>query len=86
MIVECQQSLAGHEFSIGKFYLKSKHYLGARHRFLNVLSRYPDAGYHQQALEYLAKCDQKIEHEEKKKARKLEKGNKDSESSKKAEN
>ena len=60
LIVECQQSLAGHEFSIGKFYFRSKHYLGARKRFANVVSRYPDAGYHQEALEYLARCDAKI--------------------------
>ncbi len=61
LIVECQKSMAGHEFIIGKFYYKSKHYLGARQRFVNVLSRYPDAGYHQEALEYLAKCDEKLE-------------------------
>lgn len=61
LIVECQKSMAGHEFAIGKFYFKSKHYLGARQRFANVLSRYPDAGYHQQALEYLAQCDARIE-------------------------
>jgi outer membrane protein assembly factor BamD len=61
LIIECQQSLAGHEFSVGKFYYKSKHYQGARQRFANVISRYPDAGYHQEALEYLARCDAILE-------------------------
>ena len=61
LIVECQKSLAGHEFSVGKFYYKSKHYQGARQRFANVISRYPDAGYHQEALEYLARCEAIIE-------------------------
>lgn len=61
LIVECQKSLAGHEFYVGEFYFKSKHYPGARQRFANVLSLYPDTGYHQQALEYLAKCDAIIE-------------------------
>jgi outer membrane protein assembly factor BamD len=60
LIVECQKSLAGHEFIIGKFYFGSKHYLGARQRFANVIARYPDAGYHQEALEYLARCDEKL--------------------------
>jgi outer membrane protein assembly factor BamD len=60
LIVECQKSLAGHEFSIGKFYYGSRHYLGARQRFANVIARYPDAGYHQEALEYLARCDEKL--------------------------
>ncbi len=67
LITECQKSMAGHEFSIGKFYFKSKHYRGARQRFLNVLSRYPDAGYHRQALEFLAKCDEKLARAEEKK-------------------
>ena len=61
LIVECQKSMSGHEFIIGRFYYKSKHYLGARQRFVNVLSRYPDAGYAQEALEYLSKCDAKIQ-------------------------
>lgn len=61
LIVECQKSLAGHEFIVGKFYYKSKHYRGARQRFANVISRYPDAGYHREALDYLAKCDEKLE-------------------------
>ena len=73
LIVECQKSLAGHEFSIGEFYFRGKHYRGARQRFANVIARYPDAGFHQEALEYLAKCDEKIrvqtEEEHKKRTR-----------------
>jgi outer membrane protein assembly factor BamD len=56
-ITASYQSLAGNEYIIGKFYYKAKHYKAARHRFMAVISKYPDVGYHQEALEYLAKCE-----------------------------
>lgn len=56
-ITKCYQSLAGNEFLIGKFYYKSKHYKAAQHRFMAVISKYPDVGYHQEALDYLARCE-----------------------------
>lgn len=61
LIVECQKSLAGHDFSVGRFYYKTRHYAGARQRFIDVIEKYPDVGYHQRALEYLARCDEEIE-------------------------
>jgi outer membrane protein assembly factor BamD len=39
------------------FYYKSKHYKAALNRFMSVLSNYPDVGYHQEALEYIAICE-----------------------------
>ena len=56
-ITTCYQSLAGNEYIIGKFYYKSKHYKAAYHRFMAVISNYPDVGYHQEALDYLARCE-----------------------------
>ena len=59
-ITTCVKSLAGNEYYIGVFYYKSKHYKAALHRFMSVLSEYPDVGYHQKALEYIAKCEAEI--------------------------
>ena len=56
-INKCMKSMAGNEFYIGVFYYKSKHYKAALKRFMAVLSNYPDVGYHQQALQYVAKCE-----------------------------
>lgn len=53
----CLQSLAGHEFYVGKFYLRSKHYQAALERFKAVISNYPDVGMHYQALRYIAQCE-----------------------------
>lgn len=53
----CLQSLAGHEFYVGKFYLRSKHYQAALERFKAVISDYPDVGMHYQALQYIARCE-----------------------------
>jgi outer membrane protein assembly factor BamD len=59
-INKCIKSLAGNEFYIGVFYYKSKHYKAALKRFMAVLSNYPDVGYHQKALQYVAKCETSI--------------------------
>jgi outer membrane protein assembly factor BamD len=56
-INKCYKSLSGHEYKVGVFYYKSKHYKAACHRFMAVISNYPDVGYHQRALQYLAKCE-----------------------------
>ena len=59
-ISTCLQSLAGNEYYVGVFYYKSKHYKAALYRFMSVLSEYPDVGYHQMALEYIAKCEAEL--------------------------
>mgnify|MGYP001824316334 FL=1 len=56
-IPKCLKSLAGNDYYIGVFYYKSKHYKAALQRFMSVLSNYPDVGYHQEALGYIAKCE-----------------------------
>lgn len=53
----CQKKLAGHEYVIGHFYYRTKHYEAALYRFNAVLSKYPDVGYHQLALQYIAECE-----------------------------
>jgi outer membrane protein assembly factor BamD len=60
-IKKCQQSLAGHEFYVGVFYYKKKHYKAALERFKTVISEYPDVGVHHEALEYIAQCEASIE-------------------------
>jgi outer membrane protein assembly factor BamD len=56
-IVACLKSLAGHEFFVGRFYFRQKQYAAALHRFLAVIHQYPDVGYHDKALQYIAKCE-----------------------------
>ncbi|MGB2687614.1 MAG: outer membrane protein assembly factor BamD [Desulfobacterales bacterium] len=57
-IKECIKSLAGHEFYVGFFYYKNKHYKAALNRFKSVLSNFPDVGFHQQALQYASLCEE----------------------------
>jgi outer membrane protein assembly factor BamD len=59
-----QKSLAGHAYEVGVFYYKTKHYKAALHRFMTIISDYPDVGYHQKALEYIAKCEASITEEQ----------------------
>jgi len=59
-ITTCLKSMVGNEYYIGAFYYKSKHYKAALHRFMAVISDYPDVGYHQKALEYIAKCEAEL--------------------------
>ncbi len=56
----CLKSLAGHEFYVGRFYFKSKHYKGAKARFETLLNKYPGLGFENEAREYIAKCDEKM--------------------------
>ena len=63
-IKAAQKSLAGHAYIVGVFYYKTKHYKAALHRFMSIISDYPDVGYHQKALEYIAKCEASIAEEE----------------------
>jgi len=59
-LTTCVRSIVGNEYYIGVFYYKSNHYKAALHRFMTVLSDYPDVGYHQKALEYIAKCEAEL--------------------------
>jgi outer membrane protein assembly factor BamD len=61
---KCLKSLAGNTYGIAIFYYKTKHFKAALQRFMSIISDYPDVGYHQQALEYIAKCEASIAEEE----------------------
>jgi len=56
-ITKCLQTLAGHEFYVGLYYYRNKHYPAALKRFMAVVSDYPDVGMHYQALQYIAQCE-----------------------------
>ena len=59
-IAEAQNNLAGHEFYVGEFYYKRKDYEAAMNRFMGLLQYYPDSGYHQRALNYIADYKQLV--------------------------
>jgi len=59
-IHECLRSLAGHDFYVGAFYFKSGRYPAAVKRFRAVINQYPDTGLHRRALDYLARCEEKL--------------------------
>ncbi len=56
----CNRNLAEHEFYVGMFYYKAKHYKAALERFKTVLRSYPDVGIHRKALEYIPMCQDRI--------------------------
>jgi len=57
----CNRNLAEHEFYVGRFYYRTKHYKAALERFKTVLRSYPDLGVHYKAIQYIALCRTKIE-------------------------
>jgi outer membrane protein assembly factor BamD len=59
-IVACHKSIAGHEFGVGQFYFKSRHYKAALLRFRSVVQDHPDVGFHQQALDFIARTEEQI--------------------------
>jgi len=64
LLEKCLQNLAGHEFSIGLFYFRTRHYKAAKERFLNIVKDYPDSGYVQKAILYIARCRQRQANED----------------------
>ena len=57
----CNRNLAEHEFYVGMFYYKSKHYRAALERFKAVLRSYPDLGVHRKALGYIPLCQEEMD-------------------------
>ncbi len=62
----CLKNLAEHEYYVGLFYYKSKHYKAALHRFRKVVKNYPDIGIHQKALKHIALCEALLQKAQKK--------------------
>ncbi len=59
-IWQATKNLAAHEFYIGEFYFKNKHYKAAVVRFKAVVANFPDVGLNQRALEYISKCEDAV--------------------------
>lgn len=59
-IKKCLKTLSGHEFYVGYYYFKTKHYKAALQRFKAVLKYYPDVGVHYRALQYIVESEAKI--------------------------
>ena len=57
----CNRNLAEHEFYVGMFYYKTKHYKAALERFKTVLRSYSDTEVHRKALEYIPLCQNEID-------------------------
>lgn len=66
-VKQCLKSLSGHEFYVGLFYYKSRHYKAALNRFKAVISNYPDVGVHHKALQYITLCQESILEQQEKK-------------------
>ncbi|MFO8165524.1 MAG: outer membrane protein assembly factor BamD [Thermodesulfobacteriota bacterium] len=62
-IRKCYSNLAEHEFYVGSFYFKAGHYLAALRRFEYLIKHYPDLGLHGKALNYIARCRDKLAEE-----------------------
>ena len=63
-IKDCLKSLAGHDYYVGLFYYKSRHYRAALKRFESIITQYPDVGVHFDALQYITRCEEEIFKEE----------------------
>jgi outer membrane protein assembly factor BamD len=59
-ILKCYQSLAGHEFYVGRYYYKQKNYEAALARFKGIIADYPDTGFHFETLKYIAECQLRL--------------------------
>ena len=59
-IQKCMETMAGHELYVGKFYLKSDHYLAAKARFETVVESYPTTRAYKDAVRYLEECKRQM--------------------------
>ncbi len=56
-MANCQKALADHEFYVGEFYYKTKHYQAALDRFSVIEQEYPDYPKMTKVKEYAAICE-----------------------------
>lgn len=62
-IQQCLKTLMGHEFYVGEFYFKQKHYKAALKRFLNVVNNYPSDDFlllRHKAKKYIERCREQL--------------------------
>lgn len=62
----CLRQLAEHEFFVGRFYYRKRHYRGALGRFEEILKKYPESGLEEKIRPLMETCRGKISQEEKK--------------------
>jgi len=75
---QCLFRLAEHEFYVGHFYYRMKHYRGALGRFEELLKKYPGTGMEPRVNPLIKDCRERIdrENDQKKEKEKKEKGKK----------
>ncbi len=59
-IRECYIFLAEYELYVAHFYFKKKKYRAAMKRYRYIIENYPDLGQYHEALEYMARCKEKL--------------------------
>lgn len=59
---------AEHDLEVGQFYYSTDNYKAAIHRFNKVLTKYPDVGMYDEAMEAMRKAQQDLDEEEAEKA------------------
>ena len=64
----CLISLAEYEFYVANYYYKMGKYQAALVRYTHIIENYQDMGQYHGAMEFIAKCKEKIAQEEKKQA------------------
>ena len=57
---QCLIYLAEYEIYVGHFYFKKALYRAALARYTYAIENYPDLGHYHEALEYIAKCKEKL--------------------------
>jgi outer membrane protein assembly factor BamD len=62
----CRRDLAEHEFYVGEFYYRTKHYQAALDRFQAVAQEYPEFSKKAQCQKYIAECQKILTTPEKK--------------------
>jgi outer membrane protein assembly factor BamD len=56
-ILKCRKNLAEHDFYVGYFYYRTKHYKAALNRFKHIVSTYPEFDTVKKASKYIALCE-----------------------------
>jgi len=60
-IIECQDSLAGHELVVARYYFKRQNYQAAINRLEAILTDYPEAGaVHEEALQLIKVSEEEL--------------------------
>lgn len=57
---DCLISMSQYELTVGRFYFKQGYYIPALARYRYVLETYPDLGQYHEAMDYIARCNEKI--------------------------